>query len=70
MDIEHRVNGCLTRYPLGEGIYDFAMRMEYFTPKKEYQFKSKFISKFSCASLEHYHYEFDEITGELLDDYK
>ena len=55
-----------TRYPLGEGIYDFAIRKAYFTPKKEYQFSPKFISKFSCASLEHYHYEFDEITGELL----
>jgi len=66
--LQNKVNGCLTRYPIGEGIYDYAIRKAYFTPKKEYQFKPKFISGFSCASLEHYHYEFDEITGELLDD--
>ena len=64
--LRNKVNeGCLTKYPLGEGLYDFAMRKGYFTPKKEHQFTPKFISTFSCASLEHYHYEFDEITGEL-----
>jgi len=65
--LKNKVNGCLTRYPLGEGIYDFAIHQKYFTPKKEYQFGSKFISNFSCASLDHYHYEFDETTGELLE---
>jgi hypothetical protein len=64
----NKISGCLTRYPLGEGIYDYAIRKSFFSPKKEYQFTSKFKSQFSCASLEHYHYEFDEITGTLIND--
>ena len=68
--LKNKVTGCLTRYPVGDGIYEFAIRMGYFIPKKEYQFTPKFISKFSCASLEHYHYEFDESTGKFLDEYQ
>ena len=64
---KHKVAGCLTRYPLGEGIYDYVIRMSYFKPKKDYQFTSKFISRFSSAYLEHYHYEIDETTGEFSD---
>ena len=63
--VENKVSGCLTRYPLGESLYDFVVRTGYFTPKKDYQFTAKFISRFSCASLEHYHYDFDETTDKL-----
>lgn len=56
---ENKIDGCLTRYPLGEGIYDHAVKMSYFTPKRDYQFEPEFKSNFSCASLEHHHYEFE-----------
>ncbi len=64
----NNVEGCLTRYPVGESLYDHALRMEYFKPKRDDQKTPKFKERFSCASLEHYHYEFDEETGDYFDD--
>lgn len=54
---ENSLNGCLTRFPLDEGFYDWAIRVGVFEPKKEHEFSPEFKAKFSCASSEHYHYE-------------
>mgnify|MGYP001549118466 CR=1 FL=1 len=54
---KHLLTGCLTRYPIDKGFYEWAIENEFFTPKKEEHKTSKFIQKFSCAGAEHYHYE-------------
>jgi len=53
---KHRLTGVLTLYPLDQGTYDWAIEKELFTPKKEHEFSSAFIEKFSSASQEHHHY--------------
>ena len=54
---ENELTGILTVYPLNVPVYDWAIEKGYFTPKKEHQSSAKFISRFTSASQEHYHYE-------------
>lgn len=54
---KYALNGVLTKMPIDIGIYDWAISMEYFEPKKEHQEEAKFIQKFSSASLDHWHFE-------------
>ncbi len=54
---KNKLSGILTCYPLNIGVYDWAIKEEYFTPKKEHQKTPEFISKFSAAALRHYHIE-------------
>lgn len=54
---ENLLSGLLTRYPINVGLYDWAMHMRYFTPKRDDQRSPSFIGKFTCAYLKHYHYE-------------
>ncbi|WP_160154126.1 hypothetical protein [Microbulbifer sp. ALW1] len=54
---KNTLSGMLTAYPLNQGVYDWALAKEYFTPKKDYHKESKFIGSFTSASQEHYHYE-------------
>ncbi len=53
----YKLSGTLSLYPMGEGIYDWAIRNNFFSPKNENQQSPAFIQTFSDASLEHYHYE-------------
>jgi hypothetical protein len=53
----HRLSGTLTRYPIDEPIYEWAIARGYFKPMREYQSGAAFIQRFSSASQEHYHYE-------------
>jgi hypothetical protein len=53
----HRLTGVLTAYPLDISVYDWAISNGFFTPKRENHFSAEFISGFSSASQEHYHYE-------------
>ncbi|MGL6225193.1 MAG: DUF7710 domain-containing protein [Thermoguttaceae bacterium] len=62
----NKVTCTVTKYPLNQSLYDYAISEGYFVPKKEYQLLSKFKAKFSCASAEHYHYQFDEETGAII----
>ena len=57
---KYGLSGLLTKYPLNEGVYDWAIENHYFTPKNEQQKTPVFIQKFSSASLEHFHYESGE----------
>lgn len=54
---KHQLSGVLTRYPLGVGVYDFAVETGMFRPTRDDQKSAEFIGKFSSASLEHYHCE-------------
>ena len=54
---EHRLTGILTRYPVNTGLYEWAIRMGYFKPKREEHMSAGFIGTFTCASLKHLHVE-------------
>ena len=59
----HRLSGVLTKYPVGVGLYDWALSMRYFTPKRDDQKTPEFVGRFTCASLEHCHYEGGQALG-------
>lgn len=51
------LNGVLNKYPVDISVYDWAIDKEYFEVKRDYQTSSKFIQKFTTASMEHWHFE-------------
>ena len=53
----HQLTGVLTCYPVGTGVYDWAIDGQYFKPQREYQHSPRFIGRFTSASQEHEHYE-------------
>lgn len=53
----HGLKGCLTAYPLDEGVYDYVLRQGAWQPYRPEQTSPDFIGAFSSAYLEHYHYE-------------
>ncbi|CAA7391639.1 DUF7710 domain-containing protein [Chryseobacterium fistulae] len=54
---KYSLNGILNKYPIDMGVYDWAIKEDFFTIKNEYQKESKFIQRFICASMEHFHFE-------------
>jgi hypothetical protein len=58
---KHQLSGCLTKYPMDIGIYEWAIANGAFKPKRPEHSQPKFIGRFSSASLEHYHYEDGQI---------
>lgn len=54
---KYGLTGILTAYPINIGLYDWAIENHIFDPKKDYQTKARFIQTFTCASVEHYHFE-------------
>ena len=54
---KHKLSGLLTRYPLGEGVYDWAVAEKLFNPSKPHETTPAFIQSFTSASQEHYHFE-------------
>lgn len=54
---KHLLSGILNRYPLDIGLYDWAIKEDFFTVKNDYQKEPKFIQKFTCASMEHFHFK-------------
>lgn len=54
---KHKLSGTLTRYPLDQGVYEWALERGYFKPKRDDQKTAEFIGRFSAAHQEHYHYE-------------
>ncbi|MDN2694766.1 hypothetical protein O0882_00390 [Janthinobacterium sp. SUN073] len=57
-----KLTGVLTKYPVNFGMYDWAIKNDFFTPMKEHEFTPEFEQRFTCASQEHYHFE-DGIRG-------
>lgn len=53
----HKLTGTLTRYPLDQNVYEWAIERGYFEPKRDDQQSAEFIGRFSAANQEHYHYE-------------
>lgn len=58
--ISNQLSGCLTKYPVGVGLYEWAIAEGHWAPKKEHHREPQFIQRFSSAALEHYHYEAGE----------
>ena len=53
----HNLTGVLTLYPLDQGLYEWAIKKEFFIVSKEVEKTPEFVQKFTSASQEHYHYE-------------
>ena len=51
----HRLSGLLTRYPLDEGSYQWAVAQGTFKPKRDDQKAASFIERFADGSV-HHHY--------------
>lgn len=54
---QHGLSGLLTEYPIGIGVYDWAIANGHFQPKNTEQLLAKFIGRFSSGNLIHVHYE-------------
>ncbi len=58
---KHKLTGLLTKTPLDEGVFDWAVTNNMHNLKPELLNKKKsdpdFIGSFSTASQEHFHYE-------------
>jgi hypothetical protein len=54
--VREGLSGVLTRYPMDESVYDWAMRSGAFRPKVDKKMSAKQIQSFSSAALEHHHY--------------
>lgn len=53
-----RLTGMLTAYPLDEGCFDWALRMELITGRARGRGDDPaFVGSFSSAAQEHFHYE-------------
>ena len=52
----HQLSGLLTRYPLDEGAYQWAVSEGTFKPKRDDQKTASFIARFADSSV-HHHYE-------------
>lgn len=52
----HQLSGTLTVYPLDISAYDWAVEKQYFKPKSEKDKSAIFMSKFSSAYQEHWHF--------------
>ncbi len=59
----HAMSGLLTRYPVGAGVFEWATDKGYFKPKPEKVIDGHFVSRFTCASMAHHHYEAGRCVG-------
>ena len=55
--LDNKLTGILTEYPLDTGVYEWAIKSEFFTPTKSKEKSPEFIQKFSCAQQKHFHFE-------------
>jgi len=55
--LNHSLTGLLTEYPIGTGVFDWAVRHSLFAPKRDDQRSPKFIARFTTAALQHVHFE-------------
>lgn len=54
---KYSLSGVLNKYPVDIGLYDWAIQKDFFTVKNEHQKGPEFIQRFTCASMEHLHFE-------------
>jgi hypothetical protein len=50
------LTGCLTKYPLDQGVYEWSIEEGLFSPKHDHQNTPDFIGRFSGGST-HFHFE-------------
>ncbi|SDT86818.1 DUF7710 domain-containing protein [Pseudomonas orientalis] len=56
--IKHnKLTGVLTKYPVDIGVYDWAIKNSFFRPTEAKHSESSFIGNFTCASMDHLHFE-------------
>jgi hypothetical protein len=53
---QYGLSGTLTEYPLGEGVYHWAIKAGHFRPKRTDQEAPSFIERFTSASQWHEHF--------------
>jgi hypothetical protein len=53
----HSLSGILTEYPLGVGVFDWAIENGFFAPKTVEKSLPKFVGQFTSGAQEHFHYE-------------
>jgi len=53
---KYKLDATLTKYPLNEIVFDWAIDNGYFTVKSDRQKTKSFIGSFTTAFQEHYHY--------------
>lgn len=54
---KHGLSGVLTEYPVGQGVFDWAVANGKFRPKPNKEVNASFIGQFTTAAMTHYHYE-------------
>lgn len=54
---KHSLTGVLTEYPVGVGVFDWAIANGKFKPKPNKLLDASFIGQFTTAAMDHYHYE-------------
>ena len=54
---EQRLSGLLTLYPINELVFTWAVKNEFFKPKRPEHFLPKFVSAFTSAAQPHFHFE-------------
>lgn len=54
---QYDLTGVLTRYPVDQGVYNWATEKQLFRPTKSEQTEAEFIQRFTSGSQEHYHYD-------------
>lgn len=56
--IKHnKLTGVLTKYPVNTGVYDWAIKKSFFRPTEDKHSSSSFIGSFTCAAMDHLHFE-------------
>jgi hypothetical protein len=53
----HRLSGLLTEYPVGTGVYDWAVERGTFSPGKPKHREPAFIGAFAGNAQQHFHFE-------------
>lgn len=54
---ENGLSGLLTRYPVGVGVFDWAVQNGHFEPRSRKHSTAVFKQRFTTAALEHFHFE-------------
>ena len=60
----NHLTGLLTAYPVGVGVYEWALESGAFKPKRDEQRQAHFIGTFTSGAQEHYHFENGRSEGE------
>ncbi len=58
-----RLSGVLTSYPVGVGVYDWAVAGGHFEPKRDKHMTPEFIQRFTSSAQPHHHFEDGNLVG-------